>query len=189
VDDAIKQLQKKVKKSAFKFLASERGLQTLNSAIKAKRQTDSRLSWFYDVIGLPSLQDKATVEEAVDAQARRIRNLSGDLDDLEQAVDRLEKQLTAKPAPATKKAEKKSTAKTKKKKPQPAKIEPLIKAQPRRKAAKAAAKPAKEKEMPTQSAAAENAPSPAPKKGKRTAPAKSLLADDWKKTPKSKTKK
>ncbi len=90
----------------MKKLSSKRGMALLEFMLKAKSKSDTRLSEIFHLAGLPSLQDKSEVERAIRRQKRRLRDLTFGLDELDDAIKRLENTLsqaatTPPPPPAT----------------------------------------------------------------------------------------
>jgi hypothetical protein len=92
-----KRLQKAALSRVMKYIQSPQGMATFNKLMDAKKRTDNRLSALYESAGLPSLRGKHQVEWVVDRQAKRIRDLTGELDQIEDALKRLEKTIAAPP--------------------------------------------------------------------------------------------
>jgi len=87
------QLKKKIGKMPFKFISTKRGMAALEYVLRAKSKTDRRLTRAFHLAGLPSLQDKAEVEGVIRRQTRRLREVTAGLDEMEEAILRLEKSL------------------------------------------------------------------------------------------------
>jgi hypothetical protein len=87
------QLKKKIEKLPIKFFSTERGMAALEAVLRAKSKTDRRLTRAFHLAGLPSLQDKSDVEGVIRRQTRRLREVTDGLDEMEEAIIRLEKSL------------------------------------------------------------------------------------------------
>jgi len=168
-------LQNEVMKRAMGYLATPEGMATVGKVIKGKKKVDKVITDVLALAGFSSLRDKQQVEWAIERQNRRIRDLTGGVEEVEAALDRLENALTkpaakaaAKPAVAAKAevarpkpkvvdlgAVRRASAKKKAVVKQPGKAADAAKpeAKPAAKTVKPAQKPAAKKKPATQKAA------------------------------------
>lgn len=194
MEQTLKKLRKKAIKRVVEFIAGDRGMAALNTVFKTKKKTDRRLDALYHLAGLPSLTDKSAVSHAIDAQGRRLRSLTKELDEMDAALARLE-QSEARHREERKTVRKPARTQAKVMPPKAKATSPLgelkavahstAKTKTRVRAAKPKAVAAKQALKPT-------LPKPSPlgtaKKGKRTAPSKKLLDLNFKKAPLKKKK-
>jgi len=164
--DQKKSLLQRMKKQAItlsmKYLASARGLAALDKIIGTKQQTDQRLAKIYSLANLPSLTDKAQVEQAISSQLRRIKNLAENLVELEHVIAKLENSLSQ------------SVTQGSAPRPAPGAEKPIRQPAKPRGGKNKRISPIKPK------------PLGAAKKGSKLVPTKSLLDLNWKKPPKPK---
>jgi len=88
-------LQKAALSRVMKYLQSPQGMSTLNKVLDAKKNADNAVSSWYEAAGLGSLRSKRQVEWAVDRQTKRLRDLSGEFDQIEEILAKLEKSVAA----------------------------------------------------------------------------------------------
>lgn len=180
------QLKKDLTKKAMKYLSTPEGMQKFQQLLETKKRADRFLGTIYGLAGLPNLADKQQVEWAVERQAKRLRELTSQVDKVESLLGRLETLMNEPPvtvAPAVVEtpaatpspkpiAEKKPAKKSSEKKAPAAKAPVKKTAAPRKPARKAVpAKSATKRPKPLGAV-----PSKTPLSG-----SKSLLDLNWKK--------
>jgi outer membrane biosynthesis protein TonB len=87
-------VQKEVMKRAMGYLATPGGIATVGKVLKGKKKMDKVITDVLALAGLSSLRDKQQVEWAIERQNRRIRDLTGSVEEVEAALGQLEKALT-----------------------------------------------------------------------------------------------
>ncbi|NLH50699.1 MAG: hypothetical protein GX444_19155 [Myxococcales bacterium] len=93
-------LKKNLTKRAMKYLSTPEGMKKFQQLLESKKRADRFLGAIYGLAGLPNLADKQQVEWAVDRQAKRLRDLSGQVEKVENLLKRLEGLLDEAPAKA-----------------------------------------------------------------------------------------